>query len=306
MPKISVVVVSYNHQHYILDCLRSIAAQNYPSLEVIFVDDGSTDNSTEIARSFSEIDLQVFSKQNGGPSDAINYGLERASGDICVLTSADDILLPGSLEERAHLLDHSEADIVCGLAQWIGADGEKLKPSDHPDLFPPFQMSSVDLFRKLYLKGNFICAPSIAMHSTTFKEIGEFDRDFFQLQDYDYWMRATCLGKTFHCIDSPVVGYRWHDKNLSTSNTDRAEIETTQVLEQVIGAASSDFLSEVLFGSDHAYFALELTQNELGALLMMKHTNQKVSIKGKDRIAEYLSSSARYDAFKQSILMYKN
>ncbi|WP_170426139.1 glycosyltransferase [Ruegeria arenilitoris] len=306
MPKVSVVVVSYNHERYILDCLKSIAAQSYPSLEVICVDDGSSDNSFQIAQSFSEVEVQAFSKKNGGPSDAINFGLERATGDICILTSADDILLPGSIEERVRLLDHSEADIVCGLAQWIDGDGEKLKPSEHPDLFPPFQMNSVDLFRKLYLMGNFICAPSIAMHLSTFREIGEFDRKFIQLQDYDYWMRAICLGKTFHCIDSPVVGYRWHDKNLSTSNDDRSEIETRQILEQIVSAASSDLLSEVLFGSNYAYFDLQLSHSELGALLMMKHSNQKLSEKGRDRIAECLTSNERQDAFRQSILVYKN
>lgn len=303
MPKVTAMVVSYNHERFISECLASIEQQNFDDLEVICVDDGSSDASPKIAHEFDAMDVMVYKKPNGGPSDAFNYGIERASGDILMMISADDTMLPGSIAARVNALEDPDVDIVCGLPTWIGADSRDLPPSDYPDIFLPFELSPEAMFKRLFFEGNFISAPTIAMRRAIHHEIGPFDQRFEQLQDYDYWLRAAALGKKFICIDRPLVGYRWHGGNLSTSNSERSEAELSEVRKAALQHADQIFLSKVLYESEEMCLQAGLSHEEIASLLMIKHRSQILSNLGRLQLQKLLENNERKEVLRNEFLI---
>ena len=112
--KVSIIVPVYNVEHYIADTLASLISQTYLNWEAIVVDDGSTDKSLDICSQYASIDarIQVFSKPNGGLSDARNYGLTKASGDLFGFLDGDDTLHPQFLEWMVKPFQQMDIDIT--------------------------------------------------------------------------------------------------------------------------------------------------------------------------------------------------
>ncbi|WP_455615448.1 glycosyltransferase family 2 protein [Eisenbergiella sp.] len=118
--KISVIIPVYNASGLLPDCLQSIALQTWTDLEMLLVDDGSTDDSACICRSFCEKDsrFRLLQKENGGVSSARNLGLEEASGDYIAFVDADDWLCPEMLEHQAECLEKDGSDMaMCGFQE---------------------------------------------------------------------------------------------------------------------------------------------------------------------------------------------
>ena len=112
--KVSIIVPIYNVELYLEECIRSLTGQTYPNLEILLVDDGSTDDSGRIADSFVGTDdrIQVFHKENGGLSSARNVGLEHATGDYLAFVDSDDYAAPEYIEKLLGCLVENKADIV--------------------------------------------------------------------------------------------------------------------------------------------------------------------------------------------------
>jgi CDP-glycerol glycerophosphotransferase len=124
-PRISVVVPFYNNADVLGDCLASIAAQTFRDLEVIMVDDGSTDAGAAVARARAAADprFTLIQVPNGGPGRARNLGVERATGEFLAFVDGDDLLPPHAYETQLHTLESSGSDFVCGAVQRIGTNG---------------------------------------------------------------------------------------------------------------------------------------------------------------------------------------
>jgi CDP-glycerol glycerophosphotransferase len=125
VPRISVVVPFYNNGDVLADCLRSIASQTFRDLEVIMVDDGSTDDGPQIAQAQAEADprFTLLTVPNGGPGFARNRGAERASGEFLAFVDGDDMLPPQAYEVLLHTLEKSGSDFVSGNVYRIGPEG---------------------------------------------------------------------------------------------------------------------------------------------------------------------------------------
>ena len=115
-PRITVVTPSYQQAAYLEECLRSILMQEYPNLEYIVMDGGSSDGSVEIIRKYEGQLAFWQSKKDGGQGDAINQGFDRSTGDILGWINSDDMLLPGALFAVAAAFMNSDAEIVYGDA----------------------------------------------------------------------------------------------------------------------------------------------------------------------------------------------
>jgi CDP-glycerol glycerophosphotransferase len=124
-PRISVVVPFYNNGDVLGDCLQSIAAQTFSDLEVIMVDDGSTDNGPEVARKWAASDprFTLAHSQRGGPGGARNRGIEQARGEFLAFVDADDMLPPHAYEVLLHTLESSGSDFVSGAVNRISTEG---------------------------------------------------------------------------------------------------------------------------------------------------------------------------------------
>ena len=114
MYKVSVIVPIYNVERYLDRCLTSIINQTYKNLEIILVNDGSTDNSREIAKGYTTLDnrVKLYDKQNGGLSDARNYGINKATGDYVLYVDSDDWLDITMINTMIEEVKKYNADVV--------------------------------------------------------------------------------------------------------------------------------------------------------------------------------------------------
>lgn len=164
MNLISIIVPVYNVENYVLKCLESISMQTYTNIEVILVDDGSTDNSLDICIKFAESDkrFQIFSKKNGGLSDARNFGMKYATGDEITFVDSDDIIESHMIQYLHDLKNKMHAEIsVCNCThcysyenvKYVKATDEKIMKSEEAICELLYQKSFlVSAWTKLYDK----------------------------------------------------------------------------------------------------------------------------------------------------------
>ncbi len=123
MKKVTVIIPVYNMEKYIEENLKCVTNQTYANLEILLIDDGSTDNSLEACRraALSDSRITVFPKENGGPASARNFGLERASGDYVYFFDIDDTLKPEAIEKLTAAMEEKDVDlVVCGFEVFDG------------------------------------------------------------------------------------------------------------------------------------------------------------------------------------------
>src|SRR3954447_12026360 len=124
-PRISVIVPVYNVEAYLAECLESLAGQTFRDLEVVMVDDGSTDGSAAIAERFAERDprLRLIRQPNGGLSRARNTGIDAAGGELLAFVDSDDLLPRHAYERLPGALDRTDSDFATGNVPRLDRDG---------------------------------------------------------------------------------------------------------------------------------------------------------------------------------------
>jgi glycosyltransferase involved in cell wall biosynthesis len=128
-PRITVVTPSFNQVRYLEAAICSVLAQDYPNLEYVIRDGGSTDGSLDILRRYESQVAQAVVEPDGGPADAINRGFAAASGDILAWLNADDLYLPGALHAvAATFTNRPEAQLVYGEGWYIDEAGRRIEP----------------------------------------------------------------------------------------------------------------------------------------------------------------------------------
>lgn len=199
---ISVIVPAYNAAGTIADTLESLLAQNYPNWEAIVVDDGSSDRTAEIARSFEGRDarIRVISQSNAGESAARNSGVALANSDWLLFLDADDWISPVYLSRMTHELSSDQAlDAVhCGYVR-VASDGTQVVEK----YWPP----SGDMFGELARRAAF---PSHAciVRKALVDEAGGFDTSLRTCPDWDLWQRIARTGARFGAVREVLAFYR--------------------------------------------------------------------------------------------------
>ena len=131
-PKISIITITYNSDATIEETIRSVTMQDYPALEYVIIDGGSTDGTLDIIQKYRDQIQIVISEPDKGISDAFNKGIARATGEIIGIINSDDILLPGALQEVAEAYN-PQVDIYSGLILFWNEDTDETFPS-YPDV----------------------------------------------------------------------------------------------------------------------------------------------------------------------------
>lgn len=232
-PLVSVVIPIFNQAPFVVETVGSAVRQTYPNLQVIVVDDGSTDGSAELLRSEFGDRITLIRQGNGGPSSAINAGIAAARGEFIALSGGDDVCVEDRVAVQLEIMGATSHDIIFSKPMLIDADGAPLPD----DAFPAFfgVRPEGPLLRTLLVDGNFLCAPSAMMRRGVIEKIGMFRLGLVQLQDYDYWLRASAAGLSLAEVEPRVVRYRRHSANLSARTSGLASIaETIPVIKSVL------------------------------------------------------------------------
>jgi glycosyltransferase involved in cell wall biosynthesis len=196
-----VVTASYNMAQYVCKAIDSVLGQDYPNIEVIVVNDGSSDDTPARLAIYDHNDrVTVIHQQNMGQTVAKNKGLAAARGEYVGFCDADNIWLPGKLACQVPLLrSRPEVGVVYGNIALIDGDGKPLPP-------PMTKRYSGWITAKL-LVDNFVTFNSTLVPRKILEQIGGFDEELRMAIDYDLWLRIS-LEYEFLYVDRPMLEYR--------------------------------------------------------------------------------------------------
>jgi glycosyltransferase involved in cell wall biosynthesis len=188
-PKISVITPSYNQGEYLETCLCSVLEQGYPNLEYLVLDGGSQDDSPRIIQRYGDQLAYWVSEPDQGQADAINKGLQRASGELLAWLNADDYYLPGALEKAALAYrQHSGAPFFFGNGVRVEATG-KVKTEFFPE-------GRLIFNREALIYGlNYILQPATFIAAWAVTKVGMLDTSLHYGLDTDLWIRLSALGE---------------------------------------------------------------------------------------------------------------
>lgn len=219
MPTVSVVIPAYNAEPFVAMTVKSVLQQTYQDLEVIVVDDGSTDRTAAALEEFGDR-IRVHRQANAGVAAARNAGVELSSGSWIAFLDADDLWLPNKLERQ--LASH-RAPLVYTDRFNIGARGGL-----------PLVQSGVtkmhdgDVFLPLLLEGNFITNSSVLIRREVFDATGGFAAGVSPAEDWDLWLRVAERHPVAFCPE-PLVRYRFHPDGASRNHQQIGRMRTRVV-----------------------------------------------------------------------------
>lgn len=178
--RISVITPSFNQAQFLETTMLSVLAQDYPDLEYIVVDGGSTDGSADIIQKYASRLAWWVSERDQGQTDAINKGFARAQGEVLAWLNSDDTFQPGAVAEAAgYLMQHPDVGMVYGDANFI---------DDKGNIIGRFNAAQTDYHR---LREGYVHIPQQAafFRASLWKKVGPLDPSFFFAMDYDLWVR---------------------------------------------------------------------------------------------------------------------
>ncbi|TXK46966.1 glycosyltransferase family 2 protein [Pontibacter qinzhouensis] len=215
-PLVSVIVPNFNNATYLEECIDSIYNQTYSKIEVILIDDGSTDNSYEIIKKLEEKhrSLKTFFKENGGPSSARNLGLRKAVGEVLAFIDADDIWLKNKLENQISVLLSKKSDIA--LSDYNLLIEGKTTPSHEQARTDFDNISPLEFFYDNPLKGS---ASNVIITRRVYEAVGDWDTYLRSSEDPDYWLRCILNGFQVSYSNTVDVLIRNHSNNARSDNS---------------------------------------------------------------------------------------
>ncbi len=197
-PLVSVIIPVYNGERFLADALRSVLAQDYRPIEVLVIDDGSTDASAEIAQRH---EVRYFRQDNAGAPSARNLGLTHARGELVALLDADDLWLPGKLGLQVrYLAEHPEARFVLTWQRVFMEPGISKPAWVKPELLADDSVG--------YLPSTLLARKSL------FDEIGGFDTRVPLNDDVEWFFRVKEAGVPMGVVPEVLLHKRVHDANL--------------------------------------------------------------------------------------------
>ena len=211
-PEISVVMSVYNDEKYVGLSIESILEQSYPHFEFIIINDGSTDSSAGIIKTYAEQDNRIIIIDNGkniGLIRSLNIGLSAAKGKYIARMDSDDISEKDRFQQQFDFLEKNKDVFLVGTSEiTIDEDGNKKHRYRRPQGFAKI--------KKLLMKRNCICHPSIMFRN------GEnilYREKMYYAQDYDFYLRCLSEGKILRNIDQPLLLYRNNPSSISLSKS---------------------------------------------------------------------------------------
>ena len=210
MSRVSVVIPAYNAAAFVRETIDSALAQTYRDLEIVVVNDGSTDDTPAILDGYGDR-IRAHHQPNAGLSAARNIGARLATGDWIAFLDADDLWLPKKIEMQI---------AAAGNACWsytnrfnFGARGAV--PERQSDVT---QMDGGDVFVPLLMRGNFITVSSVMIDRALFEASGGFYHQKGGCEDWDLWLRISALGHPISYVAEPLVRYRFTATSMSANH----------------------------------------------------------------------------------------
>lgn len=185
---ISIITPSYNQAQFLEATIRSVLGQGYPHIEYILIDGGSSDGSLGIIEKYADRLAYWVSESDRGQAEAINKGLQKATGEILAWINSDDLYMAGAVEEAAQALQHHpEVGMVYGDGLMMDAQGKLLDPHR----YRTYNLLDLLCFEVLL-------QPTVFFRRSVFERVGPLDDQYHLILDHEYWIRIAQLAAILH------------------------------------------------------------------------------------------------------------
>lgn len=229
-PVVSIVTPCFNAARFIEETIESVVSQNYPHIEYLVMDGGSTDGTVEILRRY-ERRLRYYSAPDSGQADAINRGLAETHGDIFAFLNADDTYLPCAIARAVEgFAEHPDAAVVYGGAWHVDEHGRRLSA------YPVEDFDRTRLSRRCI-----ICQPAAFMRRDALAAVGALDAGLRFAMDYDLWIRLAAKYPLVK-IEAVLANSRLHSEAKTVRQTASAMRETISLLKRHYGYAPYNWI----------------------------------------------------------------
>jgi len=232
MPGVSVIIPTYNAARYLPEALESVMGQTYKDIEVIVIDDGSTDDTGEIVQSYRARDRRIryCLQDNSGPAAARNHGMREANGDYIAFLDADDLWMPRKLEKQVTVLDR---DVRIGFiycdSLFVDAGLREI-----PDYVRKIKLVRGDIVDDLY-HDFFLMPPAVVMRVSCRSTIGYFREDMRVGEDYEYFLRLASRYRA-EVIEEKLMIRRVRSDSLSRQDVVLDATNDLRTLTEFIGS----------------------------------------------------------------------
>jgi len=239
MMKFSIVTITLNSERYLDKTIRSVLSQDYPDMEYILIDGGSTDGTLDLIRAYAGRDSRIrwTSEADQGIADAMNKGIRLATGDVISHLHSDDYYATTHVLSRvaAQFDQHPEALWLTGGEYIVDEQGNTLQE---------IKVRRYS-YRKL-VRCNFILHPATFVRKEGFRRGGLFDIKKRYAMDYDLWLRLGKLGAPI-TVDRPLACFRLHAGSLSSAETEKAFDEALQIRKALLKKQPVRFFFHYLY-----------------------------------------------------------
>lgn len=233
-PLVSIIIPVYNGDLYLKEAIQSCLNQTYSNIEIIVVNDGSTDGgkSAQIAKEF-EGQIRYFEKENGGVSSALNYGISKMRGEWFSWLSHDDLYLPEKIEKQINAVQEYPNKVCV-----IRCSTSSINQYGYPIFRPQRKIQGYfTAERMMYMHsigevGLYGC--SLLIHRNILRDCGEFDLSLRMVQDEDYWNRIMFKGYPFISISESLVRIRIHQGQTTNLLSNRFSGEREIMIQKAI------------------------------------------------------------------------
>jgi glycosyltransferase involved in cell wall biosynthesis len=220
LPTVSIITPSFNQARYLEATIQSVLTQDYPRIEYIIVDGGSTDGSADIIKKYADRLAWWVSEKDKGQTDAINKGFARATGGILAWLNSDDTYEPGAVSKAVkYLLGHPEVGMIYADCNFI---------DEHGRVIGKFGAAQTDYRR---LREGYVHIPQQTMffRAELWKQVGPLDPSFYFAMDYDLWTRIAAKSAMKYLAGQTWANFRMHSSGKSVAADDRCWPEMLKV-----------------------------------------------------------------------------
>jgi glycosyltransferase involved in cell wall biosynthesis len=263
MAKVSVIIPAYNSEVFISETIDSVLAQTYRDLEIVVVDDGSTDNTRGVLQQYGD-GIRYIYQRNSGVSTARNTGISIATGEYIALLDHDDLWLPEKLEKQIKILDADpDTALVYSDSYLMDFSGKLLGR-----MFDSVQPHRGRVLAELFLE-NFIPCLTVVIRKQVLDKVGLFRPDLCIAEEYELFLKIVDLYPV-DFVDAPLAKYRVHETSLSGNLALRCQEEIT-VIEECL--ERSPHLKHAL--GSKARWKLANPHYDLGRVYLSKNKNEE-------------------------------
>lgn len=250
-PLVSIIIPVYNGSNYLNQAIDSALSQSYKNIEIIVVNDGSSDDTENIAKSYGN-KIKYYYKENGGVASALNFGISKMQGEYFSWLSHDDIYREDKVKNQVDLLvnEKDKETVVNCLHSVIDKDYNFLY-----DLKDENNYISQNKHPLFYLFNGFVHGCSLLIHKNVFKRVGVFNENLPTTQDFDLWFRIFRTEKLIFSEHYDVLS-RSHEEQGSKEKLDIHINECDELWKKMVDSLSKEELIDIYGNTVKAYYLL--------------------------------------------------